>query len=205
MIQATLYRSGHIQCDPCLPGTFALPTAGALSVSCTPCASGRFQPLPGQTACVLCAAGYFTSTNSSSFPLALSNSTSGAVPPMVGCEACPAGRYSARNESETCDECSSGSYALLPGQSRSVFFVVLRSQHARYVLLSCLACALGTLRVILPSASSDSVQFACEVECYPWQYTTHGADGAKKCLDCPDFGQIAFYSSFVCRFVCFAG
>jgi sugar lactone lactonase YvrE len=163
--------SGRGPCAPCPAGADAV-TLG--SVNCSSCASGFFNPTPGQ-ACQACPAGSFSNSVKGSTgctlcpagadaPSASFNCSSCVVgffnpTPGHACQACPAGSFSNSVQGSTrCTPCPAGSYIASSGA----------------LLSSCIPCPEGT--------ASNAVGASSPLACQPCPSGSAIGIGSTSCL-----------------------
>lgn len=87
-------------CEACGAGFYGA-TGITQKAQCTPCSSGKVQPLPAAGSCTSCSAGKYA--KSSDEP----------------CEDCEAGKYNANADRTTCDSCAAGKYLSSTGSTAS--------------------------------------------------------------------------------------
>ena len=92
---------GQLLCakeKPCSPGQYKLPgTQSSSQPQCADCATGYFQPSPGQSLCVPCKEGFY-------------GVKPGSIFETDGCKACPPGTYKS-NTTGACSVCTPGTFS----------------------------------------------------------------------------------------------
>jgi sugar lactone lactonase YvrE len=146
-------------CLPCPAGTDAVASG---SVSCSSCASGFFNPAPGQF-CLRCPAGSFT------------NSPQEAT----SCMPCPAGTYSifAGALISSCILCPEGTASNAVGATSSVVCLCPAGTYrifAGALNFSCILCPEGT--------ASNAIGATSSVVCQPCPSGTSAGVGSASCL-----------------------
>jgi len=122
-------RTALTVCTDCLAGTYSLEGAG----TCTPCATGYYQPDIGKTSCIECPVGKQRTT------------TGGAI-----CSDCPAGYYADTIATSNCKACSAGTYQDLTGQTGCKQCEVAKYQSSTGQS-TCIVCPAGTYEDTLGS------------------------------------------------------
>jgi hypothetical protein len=95
---ALLPRGATANCTICAQGTANSADDAESGHTCTPCPSGAFAALRGQSACEPCAPGAASS-----------------APGAPLCDLCPSGLFASQAASETCTPCADNTFAAAPG------------------------------------------------------------------------------------------
>lgn len=164
--------SGTATCAQCGPGTSKAATDS--TTSCPSCAAGTYQPSSGQTSCLTCPPGTY--------------STGGAS----ACTLCPLGTFSnatGATSAATCAPCASGTFANVTGMTSCLgvacaigsFGPLQRSAEAN---ATCAPCAPGSYQPLTGQAACS----ACPVG------TAASAPGSPSIASCLPCGQDTYMS-----------
>lgn len=111
--------NGSEICTACPAGYFLDAFAATSPSNCTPCAAGRYNPVPGQgsSACFVCPAGTASPTRGATSPGTCDPCTPGhfSVSGAAACTECAAGYYAVSTGTASCDACPRGTYSTRPG------------------------------------------------------------------------------------------
>ncbi|MBK6699497.1 MAG: HYR domain-containing protein [Saprospiraceae bacterium] len=168
---------------PCPPGTYC-PGATTEPI---PCPAGKYQNLEGQTICISCLAGTFSSTIGSTYCESCPAGKYQGEEGQTSCLNCPKGKYSNATGSIECASCPPGSYSDIIGSSicASCPPGTYQGQPGQDHCESCLA---GTF-------SSTTGSTYCE-SCPAGKY--QGEEGQTSCLNCPKGSYSSAIGSIEC-------
>jgi len=103
-------------CTDCLAGSFSAAGAG----TCTPCATGNYQPDPGKTSCIQCPVGKERTTTGGT---TCTDCSAGYYADTIGtsnCKACAAGTYQDQIGQTGCKQCEVTKYQSSTGQAACI-------------------------------------------------------------------------------------
>ncbi|GMH66617.1 hypothetical protein TL16_g04474 [Triparma laevis f. inornata] len=189
-------------CEPCFAGTYS---PGGASDRCTACAAGKFSSTDSTectercTECASCPSGKFSTPGSSSC-LVCPAGTFSAVGTPNGCNACAAGSFS-EAEADNCSPCEAGTYASDGAPQCSS---CPGGKYSGSSAQTCVECAKGkfsgakanTCENCNVGKYADNVGMGSCLNCEPGTFASSG--GSEACTNC-EAGKISAVNRVDCK------
>lgn len=154
--------SNPTTCTICGTGTYAV----AGSISCLPCAAGKFSGIAGQSSCTDCSEGSYSASGASACTPCAAGTATG-LKAQSSCSPCNAG-FSSASGATACSPCATGSFSSSSGSAQ------------------CTPCPAGSYG---PTTGLVTCPLCDPVNGIPQYTVTSGNSACSPCLTCTTTGQ----------------